>query len=151
MTRAATPATCGVAIDVPESTRTSLPVPMPAATMLTPGAVTSGLRALSPKRGPQDEKLARSLYVGLAIMPAEAMVTVSPLAASSAAPSAISTPMNGIVTPGIGPSKGGRPALVLTMMTATAPYFWPSWARRTRAQVPRWVTTIFPATPPSAV
>ena len=52
MTRAATPATCGVAMEVPESTSTPVPVPMPAATMLTPGAVTSGLRALSPKRGP---------------------------------------------------------------------------------------------------
>ena len=75
------PATCGVAIEVPESTSTSLPVPMPAATMLTPGAVTSGLRALSPKRGPHDVKSARFLKVGLAIRPAEAMVTVAPLAA----------------------------------------------------------------------
>ena len=35
------PAVCGAAIEVPESTATSLPVPMPAEKMLTPGAVTS--------------------------------------------------------------------------------------------------------------
>src|ERR1035437_9913413 len=121
MTSAATPATCGADIDVPESTRTSLPVPMPAATMLTPGAVTSGLRALSPKRGPYELKSASCLYVGLDSRPAEAIVTVAPLAATSADALDASTPMNGIVTPGMGPSKGGRPTPVFTMITAPAP------------------------------
>ena len=122
------PATCGAAMEVPESTRTSLPVPMPAATMLTPGAVMSGLRALSPKRGPHDEKSARLLYVGLSSLPAESILTCFvPLAASSAGPSLMSTPMNGMVTAGytdwagIVPSYGGRPVSLLTMITATAP------------------------------
>ena len=37
---AATPATCGAAIDVPDSVAESLPVPTPAETVETPGAVT---------------------------------------------------------------------------------------------------------------
>lgn len=53
--RAATPATCGDAIDVPESTAESLPVPTPTELMLTPGAETAGRRPLSPLRGPPEE------------------------------------------------------------------------------------------------
>src|SRR6476661_9331914 len=41
-TSAETPATRGVAIDVPEITSTLLPVPMPAEAMVSPGAATSG-------------------------------------------------------------------------------------------------------------
>src|ERR1041385_8565651 len=58
LTSAAMPVVCGVAIDVPDSITASVPVPIPAEAMLTPGAVTSGFSALSPGRGPNDEKLA---------------------------------------------------------------------------------------------
>ena len=57
-TSRAVPAVCGVAIEVPDSVSGPLPVPMPAEAMLTPGAVTCGFNALSPERGPADEKLA---------------------------------------------------------------------------------------------
>ncbi len=56
--RAATPATCGDAMDVPEIVAGRLPVPTPAETMLTPGAETDGLRPLSPERGPPEENVA---------------------------------------------------------------------------------------------
>ncbi len=63
---AAAPATCGVAIEVPEAATyeasTTWPIVVPAAraaTMSTPGAVTSGLTASSPGRGPRPEKSAR--------------------------------------------------------------------------------------------
>ena len=57
-TRAATPDVCGAAIDVPERTAEPLPVPTAVERMLTPGAVTSGFRLLSPYRGPPDVKSA---------------------------------------------------------------------------------------------
>src|SRR6516225_6450694 len=55
---AATPATFGVAIDVPD--RIWKPLPEPDATEITetPGAVMPGRSTLSPMRGPPDEKLA---------------------------------------------------------------------------------------------
>src|SRR5690606_21532419 len=53
--RAATPATCGAAIEVPEMIAAPFPVPTPADEIDTPGAATSGLIALSPERGPPDE------------------------------------------------------------------------------------------------
>ena len=43
MTSAAVPVMCGDAIDVPETTRLSNPVPMPAETMVTPGRGDVGL------------------------------------------------------------------------------------------------------------
>src|SRR5438132_14342688 len=58
LTSAAEPATCGAAIEVPERIRDPVAVPMPAETMLTPGAVRSGLRALSSFLGPPELKLA---------------------------------------------------------------------------------------------
>src|SRR5437879_11018015 len=61
---AATPATCGEAIEVPEIAAPALPVPMPVEMMLTPGAVTSGLRPLSPVRGPPEVKLANPVKLG---------------------------------------------------------------------------------------
>ncbi len=58
LSNAAAPATCGVAMDVPLNATCSPFVPAAAATMPTPGAVTSGLRPLSPMRGPLLEKYA---------------------------------------------------------------------------------------------
>jgi hypothetical protein len=64
---AAAPATCGVAIEVPDSivyeSSTGVPSDVPAARaamMSTPGAVMSGLIAKSPVRGPRPENPART-------------------------------------------------------------------------------------------
>ena len=53
---AATPATCGEAIDVPEIVAAPLPVPTAGRDDATPGAEMFGFRPLSPPRGPPDEK-----------------------------------------------------------------------------------------------
>ena len=58
-TSAATPATCGDAIEVPEMIAMPLPVPLPVEMTLTPGAVMSGLRSLVPTVGPPELKLAK--------------------------------------------------------------------------------------------
>src|SRR2546423_1313628 len=50
-----------------------------------------------------------------------------------------------MVTPAIGPSKGGYPGLLLIMATAAAPCVDPKMARLIRSQVPRIVTTNLPA------
>mgnify|MGYP001110805925 CR=1 FL=1 len=55
---AATPATCGAAIEVPDSTVESLPVPTAADEIETPGAATSGLSPESPFTGPPELKSA---------------------------------------------------------------------------------------------
>ena len=98
---AATPAACGDAIDVPEIVAAPLPVPLPVETMLTPGAVTSGFRKLSPVRGPPDEKSAKPLKFGFVIDVGESVAGWSvggaelqprPLAAGDL------DPTNGIVT-----------------------------------------------------
>src|SRR5438874_1103375 len=73
---AATPATCGEDIDVPESASPALPVPMAVEMMLTPGAVTSGLRPLSPPRGPPEVKLANPVKLGFASWAATTAVAV---------------------------------------------------------------------------
>ena len=52
--RAARPATCGAAMEVPDITITSLPVPTAADAMETPGAVTPGFSPESPVRGPPE-------------------------------------------------------------------------------------------------
>ena len=57
--RAATPATCGEAIEVPEIVAGPLPVPTPVETVATPGAEMFGFRPLSPLRGPPDVKHAK--------------------------------------------------------------------------------------------
>src|SRR5437016_5420416 len=54
-------------------------------------------------------------------------------------------PRNGIATPGISPSNGGKPGPLLIITTAAAPWRCPKTARSTRAQVPRSVTTSLPA------
>ena len=60
-TRAATPAVYGEAIEVPPNEVPAVPLPTRAETMATPGAATSGLRALSTWRGPMDVKSAVSV------------------------------------------------------------------------------------------
>src|SRR6059036_1943195 len=122
--------------------------------MLTPGAVTSGLRPLSPPRGPPEVKLANP--VKLSFVTGPATTVIAPLAARSFAPSVDPvagpfTPRNGIVTlkgtPSsglevIGPSTGGKPGALFTITTAAAPACWPKIAFATRAQVPRFTTAI---------
>src|SRR6266513_3736736 len=101
---AATPATCGEAIDVPDAAAPALPVPLAVEMMLTPGAVTSGLRPLSPPRGPPEVKLAKPVKFGLVMDAAATVVAVPSAAARSFAPSDETvlagplTPRNGIVT-----------------------------------------------------
>src|SRR5512141_1836182 len=84
-TRAAMPATCGVDMEVPDSRTPSVPVPTAAENTDRPGAETSGLR-LPSAAGPPDEKSATALNAGLARVVPPLIVTVVPLAASSAAP-----------------------------------------------------------------
>src|SRR5213083_1937944 len=118
--------------------------------MLTPGAVTSGLRALSPPRGPAEVKLANPLKLGFEIDAAAAAMS-APSAARSAAPSVDLIPRNGIVTlkglPSsglevMGPSNGGNADELFTITTTAAPACWPKMAFATRAQVPRFTTAI---------
>ena len=100
---AATPATCGADIEVPDSVSGPLPVPTPADTVETPGAVISGFSALSPLRGPADENDAMPRKLGFCSS-AFVTVTLPPSAARSRAPSELlpvgrpRTPKNGIVT-----------------------------------------------------
>jgi len=93
--------------------------------MLTPGAERSGLSQLSPVRGPNDEKSASALNVGLAMLSGSS-VSDPPSAARRATPfgdveglAPPGTPRNGIVTVNcspvsgllvILPSNGGKPA-----------------------------------------
>ena len=65
--RAATPATIGDAMDVPEIRVPWLPLPTRVDWMLTPGAEMSGFSQLSPLRGPPELKLANCLKPGLVI------------------------------------------------------------------------------------
>ena len=58
LTSAATPATTGVAIEVPLNQATPSVLPEAADTMSTPGAASSGFSARSPQRGPPDENSA---------------------------------------------------------------------------------------------
>ncbi len=60
-TRAATPAMCGEAIEVPERVVPLLPLPTRVDTIELPGAVTSGFAALSPLRGPPELNVASCL------------------------------------------------------------------------------------------
>src|SRR5260221_4014108 len=125
--------------------------------MLTPGAVISGLRPLSPMRGPPGVKLANPVKLGLVMDAAATAVAVRSAAARSFAPSDEAvvagpfTPRNGIVTlkgtPSsglavIGPSNGGKPAALFTITTTAAPACWPKMAFATRAQTPRFTTAI---------
>ncbi len=58
----------GALAEVPESTAPPSPLPAAAETMLTPGATTSGLIRLSPRRGPREEASSiRSAHSGAAV------------------------------------------------------------------------------------
>src|SRR3954469_22350551 len=157
---AATPATCGEAMDVPEMNTPPDPIPTPVEKMLTPGPLKSGLRKPSPKRGPPEVKLAKARNPAFG---RAAFVNMVEAAAATLAPSLVAgsgccpprTPRKGMVTlncspvsglPVIGPSKGGRPPLLLIISTAAAPACCPKTARATRAQVPRITTASFPVT-----
>ncbi|CAB4835591.1 unannotated protein [freshwater metagenome] len=107
-TNAAIPAVCGLAIDVPDRTIAAVPLPTEAETTATPGAAMSGLSALS-ERGPFDENDAKRSYPGLVTGAAAPSVTEVPLVRKLAAwASSGLTPTNGIVTPAMGPSTGGK-------------------------------------------
>ncbi len=117
--------------------------------VLTPGAVMSGLKPLSPLRGPPELKLAKPRRPGFTSVLA---VVVTDDAAFSSPPSGVPgprTPKNGIVTVNsspvsgfdrIGPSNGGKVDALLIIATAAAPACSPKTARATRAHVPRSVT-----------
>ena len=92
---AATPATCGAAIEVPDRIAAPLPEPTAADEIDTPGAATSGPMALSPERGPAEVNDAYPRKPGFAML-AAASVTVAPEANSG--PFDERTPRNGIVT-----------------------------------------------------
>src|SRR6266849_220840 len=154
-TNAAAPVVWGAAIEVPERNSPPFPVPTAVEKMLTPGALRSGFRLPSPKRGPPEVKLANALKVGLAMV-LFVSVAGEAAAAVTAAAAVEETPRNGIVTlnrspvsgfPVMGPSNGGSPAALLITSTAAAPACCPNTARATRAQVPRTVTTSLPVTP----
>ncbi len=104
-TSAATPATLGAAIEVPDIVAERLPVPIPTDASATPGAVRSGLSQLSPERGPNELKLARFRKPGFAIV---VLVSVAdpPSAAIRAGVALPCTPRNGIVTVNCSPVSG---------------------------------------------
>ena len=82
-----------------------VPVPIPTEEMLTPGAVTSGLSALSPDRGPKEVKLASPLNPGLAIW-LLVSVTVWPSAPVSAGPAEETTHASAAEPPRFGVPLG---------------------------------------------
>src|SRR4051812_28620481 len=94
--RAATPATCGLDMEVPEMKSKFLPSwprGLTAARTSTPGAITSGFRMSPPERrfGPRDEKAATAGASALdfteaekeALAPAPALVTYALMASPS--------------------------------------------------------------------
>src|SRR3954468_24922158 len=128
---AATPVTCGAAIDVPDKVSAPLPEPDAVETIATPGAVMSGLSALSPVRGPADENDAKLRKAGFGICAAGPTATL--VDAASRPPSEVAvdarprTPKKGMVTVNcspvsgllvIAPSKGGYPVVVSIIATA---------------------------------
>src|SRR5512141_1977584 len=78
MTSAAEPVVMGAAIEVPDSVVPFQPDPTRVDRMFTPGAATSGRRALSPQRGPDEEKLAIWPNVGFGWVPALRRVIAPP-------------------------------------------------------------------------
>src|SRR6266850_1100504 len=159
-TSAAAPAVIGDAIDVPDMRVPCVPLPIAVDLTLTPGAMTSGLTALSTFRGPPEVNEAATWYAVFGTVAAVKLFAVPPSAAASlsaslalAPPRTPRTPKNGIVTwygaPVSGfevmlPSYGGNVVEVLIKATAAAPACCPKIARATRAQVPRSATTSFP-------
>src|SRR2546430_1488893 len=82
---AATPETCGAAIDVPDNDSCRLPLPTSVEIVGLPGAVMSGLRKLSPLCGPAEENDA--VPVGTA--GPVAIATANPSRRTSFAPSEV--------------------------------------------------------------
>src|SRR5205085_12442110 len=76
-TAAATPATCGDAIDVPDKDSCRLPLPTSVEMMGLPGAVTSGLSPLSPLRGPPEENDAVPVGCGVPLVTVIGMLSRS--------------------------------------------------------------------------
>src|SRR3954470_21038748 len=127
VSKAAEPAVIGEAWDVPEMVAALKPVPTPADSTATPGAVTSGLIALSPLRGPPEVNDASRWEPGVLIWVCVS-VAVPPSAASRVVVTAAvpGAPKNGIVTWNgtpvsgfsvISPSIGGEGASGLFMRT----------------------------------
>src|SRR6185312_1207163 len=165
-----TPATCGLAIEVPEMVRALLPAwkpegsetpVQPAATrqvwpvwtevMFRPGAATSGFsRKGEPRirRGPREEKLAR---VSPAAWPSRVRLRGAAMLALRVLPSTSDTISVGMVIgvtivasspiPG-----GGEPGALLTVTTPIAPAFMQFSVLVLKEQVPRLTTQILPDT-----
>src|SRR5262245_26851372 len=94
------PATCGDAIEVPDSDACRLPLPMSVEMIGLPGAAISGFRALSPLRGPPELNEARPESCG-----GPAVIEIdTPSRSASREPSDVddvvgpTTPKNGMVT-----------------------------------------------------
>src|SRR5216117_1517146 len=89
-------------MDVPERRSPRLPVPIAVDRMLTPGAVTSGLRRLSRLRGPPEVKPANRLKPGFAISMAASVVLAAAITARASVLSTLCelprTPISGMVT-----------------------------------------------------
>src|SRR6266545_8302300 len=100
-TSAATPATCGVAIDVPDSNNPWLPVPTAAEKTATPGAVTLGFSAESTCRGPPELKLATTWKPGFARIVGERTADVAAASAPPSVEGAPCTPRKGTATLGM--------------------------------------------------
>src|SRR5258706_238585 len=151
---AATPLTCGVAIEVPERRTPRLPLPIAVERMLTPGAVTSGLRKLSRLRGPPEVNPAKRRNPGFGTVLAARVRLVAAIricASALSAPCGLPrTPRNGMVTSlpltgsEMSPSKTPKVGSLLISTTAAAPCRKPNTARSTRAQTPRSATTTLP-------
>ena len=95
--RAALPATCGVAIEVPDTKTPPLPLPIAVEETLTPGALTSGFRWPSPVRAPAELKLALRRKAGL-VMNLLVSVADPPSAARNVASVLLAVPRKGMVT-----------------------------------------------------
>ena len=76
----ATPATCGVAIEVPENFTPLSPVPASVDWMSNPGAEMSGLRSLVSRAGPSEVKsVIASVYAGITVVSAFSVALTVPL------------------------------------------------------------------------
>ena len=124
---AATPARCGVAMDVPWKKANSLAPPKTLDAMFTPGPVRSGLMRYVNGVGPRLENPAMmssfSVRISCWVVPS---TTAWPLG-FMALPSALPTMAAGIVGSGKVPSAPmavGSPAELLTTNTPAAPALW---------------------------
>src|ERR1700756_485476 len=116
---AATPATCGVAMEVPDSYVPPVLVPMLVENTFTPGADKLGFRAPSRLRGPPELKEAASLKPASGTFAGAIDALTGDGAARKVPVSLSSSSMNGIVATSIIGSK--NPAALLTTPIAAAP------------------------------